>query len=79
MPENTAFNQLKCVQINNTISCSAPLLEDFKKNIRKIEIEVVEKPTVNSSTAQTSAKSNVNELEVPLKSNKKEFFNFYLK
>ncbi len=74
MPENTALNQLKCVQINNTISCSAPLLEDFKKNIRKIEIEVVEKPTVNSSTAQTSAKSN--ELEVPLKPKKKEIFKY---
>jgi hypothetical protein len=51
-------------------------LEEFKKNFRKIPIEVIEKPTVNSSTAQTSSKSSEVSLEQP-QPQKKQIFKYF--
>ncbi|RNA19022.1 Alpha-crystallin B chain [Brachionus plicatilis] len=39
LPENTEFNQLKCVRENNVIKIEAPLNVDFTRSYRSVPIE----------------------------------------
>ncbi|CAF0836077.1 unnamed protein product [Brachionus calyciflorus] len=46
LPENTEFNQMKCVQDNNLIYVEAPLNTDFTRSFRSVPIEHKSEPHI---------------------------------